>query len=194
MGDTACRSMSHIQMCRCFIHCYAVIFLHASSTAAMPSDVTTRCAWPGRGESVTELMPFMSFLVYSYTYCSDRHASPYWTLIVVELRWVSPLHYLKNGWQNAVLLWCMLQVELPSLHYYCAVVLHSCIILPPGGRFSSQEYHCCQLMRQSSCVLNFYRTFKVFIWLSLMVTCQELCFGNHFGLVLVFCYFVSCFM
>jgi len=28
-------------------------------------------------ESVTELMPFMNFLVHSYIYCSDRHASPY---------------------------------------------------------------------------------------------------------------------
>ena len=43
--------------------------------------VTTWCAWPGRGESVTELMPFMNFLAHSYTCCSNRHASPYWTFI-----------------------------------------------------------------------------------------------------------------
>ena len=55
-------------------------------TAAMASDVTTRCAWPGRGEPVTELMPFMNFLVHSYTCCSDRHASPYWTFF---RRWIS---------------------------------------------------------------------------------------------------------
>jgi hypothetical protein len=36
---------------------------------------------------------------------------------------------LKNGRQNAVLLWCMLQAGPPSLDYYCAIVLHSCIIL-----------------------------------------------------------------
>jgi len=52
-----------------------------ASTAAMSCRVTTRCAWPGRGESVTELMAFMNFLVHSYTCCSDRHASPYWTFI-----------------------------------------------------------------------------------------------------------------
>ena len=52
---------------------------------------------------------------------------------VEEFRWVSPLHYLKNGLQNAVLLWCMLQTGPPSLHYYCAVMLHSCIVLPPVG-------------------------------------------------------------
>jgi hypothetical protein len=56
------------------------------STAAMPSGVTTGCVWPGRGQSVTELMPFMDFPVHSYTCCSDRHASPYWTFI---RRWIS---------------------------------------------------------------------------------------------------------
>ena len=48
-------------------------------------DSAATCA-PGRGESVPELMPFMNFLVHSYTCCSDRHASPYWTLIC---RWIS---------------------------------------------------------------------------------------------------------
>ena len=86
---------------------------------------------------------------------------------VDEFRWVSPLHYLKNRWENAVLLWCMLQMGPPSLHYYCAVVLHSCVVHPAVGHFSNQDYHCC---RQSSCVSNFYRTFKVFIWLSLVKT------------------------
>ena len=52
-----------------------------ASTAAMACGVTTGCAWPGRGESVAELMPFMNFLVHLYTCCSDRHASPYWTFI-----------------------------------------------------------------------------------------------------------------
>jgi hypothetical protein len=52
----------------------------------MPSGVTTGCAWPGRGESVTELMAFMNCLVHWYTCCSDRHASPYWTVIG---RWIS---------------------------------------------------------------------------------------------------------
>jgi hypothetical protein len=85
-----------------------------------------------------------------------------------EFRWVSSLHYLKNGWENAILHWCMVQAGLPSLHYYCAVVLHSCILLTPVGHFSHHEYHCCQLTRQSSCVSNFYCTFKVFIWLSIV--------------------------
>ena len=46
--------------------------------------------------------------------------------------------------------------------------VYSCILLPHVGHSSNLEYHCCQLTRQSSCVSNFYRTFKVFIWLSLV--------------------------
>jgi hypothetical protein len=57
----------------------------------------------------------------------------------------------------------------PYLHYYCAVVVHSCILLPPVGHSSNHECHCCQLTRQSSCFLKFYRTFKAFIWLSLVL-------------------------
>jgi hypothetical protein len=110
----------------------------------------------------------MNFLVHSYTCCSDRHASPYWIFI---RRWISmgfTPSLLKNEWQNSVLLWFMLQAGPPSLHYYCAVVLHSCIVLPPVGHSSNREYHCCQLKRQSSWVSKFYRTFKIFIWLSLV--------------------------
>jgi hypothetical protein len=138
-----------------------------ASTAAVPSGVTTGCAWQGQGESVTELMPFMNFPVHSYTCCSDRHTSPYWTSI---RRWISAdftPSLLKNGWQNAVLLWCMLEAGPPSLHYYCAVLLHSRIVLPPAGHSSNHEYHCCQLTWQSSCVSSFYHTFNIFIWLSL---------------------------
>ena len=39
----------------------------------------------------------------------------------------------------------MLQAGPPSLHYYCAVVLHSYITLPPVGHSSNHHYHCCQL-------------------------------------------------
>ena len=60
--------------------------LTMASTAAMTSGVTIRCAWPGRGEPVTEVTLFVSFPVHWYTCCSDRHASPYWTFI---RRWIS---------------------------------------------------------------------------------------------------------
>jgi len=52
-----------------------------ASTAAMGPGVTTGCAWLGRWESVTELMPFMNCLVHWYTCCSDRCASLYLTFI-----------------------------------------------------------------------------------------------------------------
>ena len=160
MDDMACWPMTHIEICDYFIHCYAAIFLHDGFNCAMSSGVTTRCAWPGRGESVTELMLFMNFLVHPYTCCSDRHASPYWTFI---RRWISmgftpSLLKKRNRWQNAVLFWCMLQVGPPSLHYYCTVVLHFCIVLPTECHFSNHEYHCCQLKRKASCVSNFYLT------------------------------------
>ena len=168
MEDMACCSMTHIQMCGYFIHCYVAIFLHDGFNCCNGLSCYYSVCPTSRGESLTELMPFMNFPVYSYSCCSDRHASPYWTFID-EFWWVSPLHYLKNGWKNAVLLWCMMQAGPPSLHYYCTVMSHSCIILPPVGHFSNHEYHCCQLTRQSSRVSNFYRTFKVFIWLSLVI-------------------------
>ena len=87
---------------------------------------------------------------------------------VDEFSWVSPLHCLKNGWQNVVLRWCTLEVGPPSLHYYCVVVLHSCILLPSVGHSSNHEYHCRQLTRKLSGVSNLYCTFKVLIWLSLV--------------------------
>ena len=134
----------------------------------MASGITTRCAWPGRGESVTEQMPFMNFLVHSYTCCSDRHASPNWTFV---RRWIS-MGFTPSPHKKRMTERCSSLVHVargpPFLHYYCAVVLHSCIVLPPVDHSSNHEYHCCQLRRQSSCVSNFYRTFKVFIWLSLV--------------------------
>jgi len=136
----------------------------------MASDVTTRCAWPGRGESVTELMPFMNFLVHSYSCCSDRHASPYWIFI---RRWIS-MGFTPSLLKKRMTERCSSLVHVtsgpPSLHCYCAVVLYSCIVLPPVSHSSIHEKHCCQLTRQSSCVSNFYRTFKVFIWISLVLS------------------------
>ena len=102
----------------------------------------------------------MDFLVHSYTCCTDRHASPYWMFI---RRWISmgfTASLLKERTTDAVLLWCMLQAGPPYLHYYCAVVLHFCILLPHVGHFSNHEYHCRQFTRQSSCVSIFIKLFR----------------------------------
>jgi len=134
----------------------------------MPSGVTTGCAWLGRGESVTELMSFMNSVVHSCTCYSDRHASPYSTFI---RQWISMgcTPSLLKKWMTEH---CSSLVHVgrrpPSLHYYCAVMLHSCIVLPSVGHSSNHEYHCCQLTRKWSCVSNFYHTFNVVIWLSLV--------------------------
>ena len=154
--------------------------MQCSKITPRSSQKRVRCAWPGRGESVTELVLFMNILVHSYTCCIVTDMLHHAELSFLgEFRWVSPLHYLKNGWQNAVLHWCILQVGPPSLHYYCAVVLHSCILLPHVGHSSNHEYHCSQITRQSSCVSNFYRSFKVFIWLSLIYILAETASQNR---------------
>ena len=59
-----------------------------------------------------------------------------------------------------VIYWTQKGTQWP--HFLCSIVL------PPVGHSSKHEYHCCQLTRQSSCVSNFYRTFKIFIWLSII--------------------------
>jgi len=141
------------------------------STAAMASDVTTGCAWPGRGETVTDLMPFMNFLVHSYTCCSDRHASPYWTFI---RRWIS------MGCTSSNLKKRMTEHCSSLVHVASGVAIFT-LLLRRRVAFLHRAATCRplfkpwvsfgQLIRQSSCVSNFYRTFKVFIWLSL-VACK----------------------
>jgi hypothetical protein len=73
-------------MCGYFIHCHVAILLHDGFNCCGGLWCHHSVAWPGRSESVTELMPFMNSLVHSYTWCSDSHASPYWTFIH---RWIS---------------------------------------------------------------------------------------------------------
>jgi hypothetical protein len=127
----------------------------------MASGVTTRCAWLSQGESVTELMPFMDFLVHSYTCCSDRHASPYWTLI---RRWIlmgfttSLLKQQMVHVTSRAIIFTQLRRRRVAFLHFTALVGHS----------SDHECHCCLLTRQSSCVSNFYHTFVVFIWISLV--------------------------
>jgi len=124
--------------------------------------VSTRCAWPGRGQSVTELMPFMYFPVHSYTCCSDRRASPYWTVI---RRWIStgftPSLLKKQMTERCSSLVHVASGDAP-LHYYCAVVLHSCIILPPVDHSTNHQYNCCQLTDNRAV----FRIFIALLWFS----------------------------
>ena len=95
-----------------------------ASTAAVAYCVTTRCAWPGRGESATELIPFMNSLVHSYTCCSDRHALPYSTFIH---QWIS------MGFTPSLLKKCMTECCSSLVHvarrppFYTTSVPSCCI-------------------------------------------------------------------
>ena len=128
-----------------FIRCYAAIFLHDGFNCC-------NALWCHHSVCLTR----------SRTVCYRTNAvhelpSPpvhllQWQTCITILNFHSSMNFngfppfiIKNGWQNTVLLWCMLQAGPPSLHYYCAVVLHSCILLPPVGHSSNHQYHCCQL-------------------------------------------------
>jgi len=139
------------------LHCAATSFTVTrrfsfvmASAAAMASDVTTRCAWPAQGESVTELMPFMDFLVHSYTCCSDRHATPYWTFIRRQI---------LMGFTPSLLKKRMTECCSSLVHVTNGAVIFTLLLCRHVGHSSNHEYHYCQLTRQSSCVSNFYRTF-----------------------------------
>ena len=88
---------------------------------------------------------------------------------VDEFQWVSPLHFVKNEWQNAVPLWCMLQV---GRHLY-TIAAPSCCVPPSychlSATFQNHEYHCCQRTGQSSGVSNFYHIFKFFMRLTFVL-------------------------
>ena len=168
MDDMVYWSMTHIQMCGCFVHCYAAIFLH---------DGFNCCngLWCHYSVCLTRWRR-----VCYRTNAVHEPPSPLvqwqWQTCITILNFHSSINSdgfhpfaVKNGWQNAVLLWCMLKAGPPFLHYYCTVVLHSCIVLPPVAHSSNREYRCCPLARQSSCDSNFYRIFKFLIWLSFVV-------------------------
>ena len=75
-------------MCGYFMHCYMVIFLHNGFNCCngLWCHYSVCLTWLRRVcYRTNELTPFRNFLLHSYTCCSDRHASPYWTSIH---RWI----------------------------------------------------------------------------------------------------------
>jgi len=56
----------------------------------------------------------------------------------------------------------LLQAGPPSLHTYCAVVLHSCITLPPVDRSSNHQYHCRQLQENRAVFRIFMALLRFF--------------------------------
>ena len=122
-----------------------------ASTAAMSSGVTTGCAWPGRGESVTELMLFMDFLVHSYTCCSDRHASPYWTFIC---RWIS-MGFAPSLLKNRMTGRCSCLMHVASEAAIFTLLLRRRVA------FLHRTASCQPLFKPWVSLLSTYKTFKL---------------------------------
>ena len=98
-----------------------------ASSAAMAFGVTTRCAWPGWGESVTEIMPFMNFLVHVCACCSDRHASPYWTFI----HWWILMGFTPSLLKKRMTERCSSLVHVASRAAIFALLLCRCVAFLP---------------------------------------------------------------
>jgi len=138
-------------------------------TAAMASGIITRCAWPGRGESVTELTPFRNFLLNSYICHSDRHASLYWTSIH---RWILT-GFTPSPRKKRMTEGCSSFVHVASGATIFTLFLRHHVVF----------FHCTAnfwpLFKPWVSLLPTYRTikrcfeflshFKVFIWLTLVI-------------------------
>jgi hypothetical protein len=95
----------------------------------MPCGVTTRCAWPGtksvcyRTNAFHELLSPLAHLLQWQT-----------CITVLDCHWSMNF----DGFHPFTTLFffgaCSKRGR-PSLHYYCAVVLHSCTVLPPVSGF-----------------------------------------------------------
>ena len=168
-----CWSMTHTQMCGYFIHCYAAIFLHDGFNCCngLWCHYSVCLTRPRRVCHRTNAVH--NFLVHSYICCSDRHASPYWTFI---RRWIS-MGFIPSLLKKQMTERCSSLVHVASGANIFTLLLRrrlrSCIVLLPVGHSSNHQYHCCPLTRQSSYVSNFHRTFKVFVWLSLVQGAAE---------------------
>ena len=81
-----CWYITHIHMCGYFIHCYAAIFLHDGFNCCNGLWCHYSVCLTRSRRVCYRTNAVMNILVHSYTCCSDRHASPYWTFIC---RWIS---------------------------------------------------------------------------------------------------------
>ena len=122
-----------------------------SSPAVMSSGDATRCDWPGRGQSVTELMPFMNLLVHSYICCSDRHASPHWTII---RRWIS------IGFTTSVLKKRMTERCSSLVHVASRAAIFT-LLLRRRVAFLHRTATCRPLVKPSVSLLSTYKTIEL---------------------------------
>ena len=143
MDDMVCWSMTHIQMCGYFIHCYAAMFLHDGFNCCNGLWCHYSVSWPGRGESVTELMPFMKFLV------TDMHHHTELSF-VDEFRWVSTLHYKKRMTERCSSL----------VHVASGAVIFT-LLLRRGVAFLHRTATCRPLFKPWVSLLSTYKTIEL---------------------------------
>jgi len=151
MDDVVCWSMTHVQMCGYFVHCYAAIFLHDGFNCCNGLWCHYRCAWPRRGVSVTELMPFVNFLFHLYISCSDRHASPYWTPI---RRWIS------MGFTPSLLKKRMRERCSSFVHVASGAAIFT-LLLRRRVAFLHRTATCQPLFKQWASLLSTYKTIEL---------------------------------
>jgi hypothetical protein len=121
------------------------------------TGVTIRCAWPGQGQSATELLPFMNFLVHWYTFCSDRHASPYRTSI---RRWIS------MGFTPSVLKKRMTERCSALVHVASGAVFFT-LLLRRRVAFLHRTATCRPLFKPWASLMSTYKPIKLcfeFLW------------------------------
>ena len=97
-------------------------------------------------------MPFMNFLVHSYTCCSDRHASPYLTLI---RRWIS-MGFTISLFKKRMTEHCSSLVHVASGAAIFILLLRHCVA------FLHRTATCQQCLKPWVSLLSTYKTIELF--------------------------------
>ena len=165
-----CWSMTHIQMCGYFIHCYVAICLHDGFNCCnvlwchylVCQTRSRRVCY--RTNAVHELPSPLVHLLQWQTYITVTELS-----FMDEFQWVSPLHYLKKRMTEH---WSSLVHVASGAAIFTLLTAPSCCIPAPYCHLSAT------LQTISITVVNlqdnravfriFIALFKFFIWLSLV--------------------------
>jgi len=156
--DTVCWSVTHIQMCVPF---------HSPLRADFPS----RCHQPLQCPLVSPFgVPYRVEDSLLQNWCRSWTSQSTGTLAVVtdmhhrtglpfvdEFRWVSPLHYLKNGWQNR----CSALVHVASGTVFFTLILRRRVA------FLHRTATCQPLFKPWASLISTYMTIKLcfeFLW------------------------------
>ena len=107
-----------------------------------------------------------NFLVHSYTCCSDRHASPYWTSI---RRWIS-MGFTPSLRKKRMRERCSSLVHVARGHHLYTIAAPPCCIPPSychlSATLQTMSITVANLQDNRAVFRIFYHTFKVFKWLT----------------------------